>query len=164
MITINLDLILKILLNTALIIFFILLFVALIKIISFFSKINSLIKENKEQLEKSIIQFPNLVKNSEKILENPNTNLDKINILVEDVTNILKVSKQNIVDSSSNVSTTLENIKNVSNNVADTSKFLTQNFIGKTMGIKKNVGGFIGALDTALDCWDIFKTIFKKKK
>ena len=27
----------------------------------------------------------------------------------------------------------------------------------KTTGTKKNVGGFIGILDTALDCWDIFK-------
>ena len=39
MVTINLDLIIKILLSTALTIFFILLFVTLIKIISFFSKI-----------------------------------------------------------------------------------------------------------------------------
>ena len=90
--------------------------------------------------------------------------MEKINILVEDVTNILKVSRKNIVDSSSNVSAALENIKNVSNNVAESSKFITQNFIEKTTGIKKNVGGFIGVLDTVLDCWDIFKTIFKKKK
>jgi len=80
------------------------------------------------------------------------------------ITSILKVSRKNIVDSSSNVSTTLENIKNVSSNVAESSKFITQNFIDKTTGAKKNIGGFIGALDTALDCWDIFKTIFKKKK
>ena len=25
-------------------------------------------------------------------------------------------------------------------------------------------GGFFGVLDTVLDCWDIFKTIFRKKK
>ena len=97
-------------------------------------------------------------------MENTNSNLEKINILVEDITSILKVSRKNIVDSSSNVSTTLENIKNVSSNVAESSKFITQNFIDKTTGAKKNIGGFIGALDTALDCWDIFKTIFKKKK
>ena len=149
MVTINLDLIIKILLSIALTIFFILLFVTLIKIISFFSKINSLLKKNKEQLEKSITEI---------------RNLEKINILVEDITSILKVSRKNIVDSSSNVSTTLENIKNVSSNVAESSKFITQNFIDKTTGAKKNIGGFIGALDTALDCWDIFKTIFKKKK
>ena len=164
MVTVNLDLILKILLSAALTIFFILLFITLIKIISFFSKINSLLKKNREQLEKSSNQIPSLVKNSEEILENTNTSLEKITILVEDFTNILKVSKRNIVDSSSSVSATLENIKNVSNNVADTSKFLTQNFIGKTIGIKKNVGGFFGVLDTVLDCWDIFKTIFRKKK
>ena len=76
----------------------------------------------------------------------------------------MKVSKKNIVDTSSNVSTTLENIKNVSNNVAESSKFITQNFIEKTTGTKKNVGGFIGILDTALDCWDIFKTIFNNRK
>ena len=61
MVTINLDLIIKILLSTALTIFFILLFVTLIKIISFFSKINSLLKKNKEQLEKSITEIPNPV-------------------------------------------------------------------------------------------------------
>ena len=66
MITINLNLILKILLSVSLIIFFILLFVTLIKLISVFSKINSLLKKNKEQLEKSIAEIPILVRNSEK--------------------------------------------------------------------------------------------------
>ena len=47
MVTVNLDLILKILLSAALTIFFILLFITLIKIISFFSKINSLLKKNR---------------------------------------------------------------------------------------------------------------------
>ena len=47
MITINLNLILKILLNVSLTIFFILLFVTLIKLISVFSKINSLLKKIK---------------------------------------------------------------------------------------------------------------------
>ena len=81
MITINLNLILKILLSVSLTIFFILLFVTLIKLISVFSKINSLLKKNKEQLEKSIAEIPILVRNSEKILENTNSNLEKINIL-----------------------------------------------------------------------------------
>jgi len=67
MITINLNLILKILLSVSLTIFFILLFVTLIKLISVFSKINSLLKKNKEQLEKSIAEIPILVRNSEKI-------------------------------------------------------------------------------------------------
>ena len=92
------------------------------------------------------------------------SNNNELILEAKNVTKQFKVSKKNIVDTSSNVSTTLENIKNVSNNVAESSKFITQNFIEKTTGTKKNVGGFIGILDTALDCWDIFKTIFKKKK
>ena len=75
MITINLDLILKILLSVSITILFILFFITLIKLISVISKINSLLQKNKEQLEKSITEIPNLVKNSEKILENTNNNL-----------------------------------------------------------------------------------------
>ena len=72
MVTINLDLILKILLGISLTILLILVFVILIKIISIVSKINSLLEKNREQLENSIAQVPNLVRNSEKILENTN--------------------------------------------------------------------------------------------
>ncbi|EHI75672.1 hypothetical protein HMPREF9093_02278 [Fusobacterium sp. oral taxon 370 str. F0437] len=104
-----------------------------------------------------------MVRNSEKILENTNNNLEKINILVEDVTDILKASKRNIVNTSSSVSTTLENIKNVSNDVAESSRFIAHNFIGKNTETNKNASSFIAVVDTILDCWDILKLIFKKK-
>jgi len=64
MITINLNLILKILLSVSLTIFFILLFVTLIKLISVFSKINSLLKKNKEQLQIDVLRLF-FVKNTE---------------------------------------------------------------------------------------------------
>ena len=83
---------------------------------------------------------------------------------MEDVNNILKVSKKDIVDTSSNVSTTLENIKNVSSSVAESSKFIANNFIEKTTGIKKNVNGFISIANIVLDCRNVLKKIFKKKK
>jgi len=67
------------------------------------------------------------------------------------------------IDTSSSVSSTLENIKNVSSNVAESSRFIAHNFIGKNSE-SSNAGGIIGMLDTILDCWDIFKTIFRKKK
>ena len=75
----------------------------------------------------------------------------------------MKASKRNIVDTSSSVSTTLENIKNVSSDVAESSKYIAHNFIEKTSGTSNN-GGIIGTIDTILDCWDIFKTLLKKKK
>ena len=103
------------------------------------------------------------MKNSERILENTNANLEKVNILVEDVTDILKASKRNIVDTSSSVSTTLENIKNVSSDVAESSKYIAHNFIEKTSE-STNSGGILSTIDTILDCWDIFKTLLKKKK
>ena len=103
------------------------------------------------------------MKNSERILENTNANLEKVNILVEDVTDILKASKRNIVDTSSSVSTTLENIKNVSSDVAESSRYIANNFAGKTSG-SSNSGGIMATIDTILDCWDIFKTLLKKKK
>jgi len=124
MVTINLDMILKVLLGVSLAVLLILLFVILIKTISIVSKIN---------------------------------------ILVEDVTDILKASKRNIVNSSTSVSTTLENIKNVSSNVAESSKYIANNFAGKTSG-SSNSGGIMATIDTILDCWDIFKTLLKKKK
>ena len=85
MVTINLDMILKVLLGISLAIFLILLFIILIKIISIVSKINSLLEKNKEQLENSISQIPNLVKNSERILENTNENLEKINKKIKNI-------------------------------------------------------------------------------
>jgi len=79
------------------------------------------------------------------------------------VTDILKASKRNIVNSSTSVSTTLENIKNVSSNVAESSRYIANNFVGKTSG-SSNSGGIMSTIDTILDCWDIFKTLLKKKK
>ena len=164
MVTINLYLIFKILLNVSLAILFILFFITLIKLISVISKINSLLQKNKEQLETSIAQIPGLLKNSEKILENTNNNLKKINVLVENVNDILKASKKDILNTSGNVSLTLENIKDVSSSVAESSKSIASNFIDKSAGIKKNVNGFISIVNIALSYWDILKKIFKKKK
>ena len=79
------------------------------------------------------------------------------------MTDILKASKRNIVNSSTSVSTTLENIKNVSSNVAESSRYIANNFAGKTSG-SSNSGGIMSTIDTILDCWDIFKTLLKKKK
>ena len=76
--------------------------------------------------------------------------------------NVKVLSKKNILDSSNNVSTTLENIKNVSTDVAESTKFLTKNFVEKTTGIKKSVNGFLNVTDTILDYLDIFKLFFKK--
>ena len=157
MVTINLYLIFKILLNVSLAILFILFFITLIKLIS-------VLQKNKEQLETSIAQIPSLLKNSEKILENTNNNLKKINVLVENVNDILKASKKDIVNTSGNVSLTLENIKDVSSSVAESSKSIASNFIDKSAGIKKNVNGFISIVNIALSYWDILKKIFKKKK
>ena len=157
MVTINLYLIFKILLNVSLAILFILFFITLIKLISVISKINSLLQKNKEQLETSIAQIPSLLKNSEK-------NLKKINVLVENVNDILNASKKDIVNTSGNVSLTLENIKDVSSSVAESSKSIASNFIDKSAGIKKNVNGVISIVNIALSYWDILKKIFKKKK
>ena len=60
MITINLDLILKILLSVSITILCILFFITLIKLISVISKINSLLQKNKEQLEKRLCKYKNV--------------------------------------------------------------------------------------------------------
>jgi hypothetical protein len=48
-----------------------------------------------------------------------------------------KFLNKDIIDTSSSVSTTLENIKNVSFSVAESSKFIANKFIEKTTRIKK---------------------------
>ena len=57
----------------------------------------------------------------------------------------------------------LENIKNISNDVADSTKLITENFIEKSTSIKKNVGGFISIIDTVLEVLEIFSAYFRKK-
>ncbi len=56
---------------------------------------------------------------------------------MENVNDILKASKKDIVNTSGNVSLTLENIKDVSSSVAESSKSIASNFIDKSAGIKK---------------------------
>ncbi|MBF1202633.1 MAG: hypothetical protein HXM14_10630, partial [Fusobacterium periodonticum] len=53
--------------------------------------------------------------------------------------------------------------KNVSSNVAESSRYIANNFVGKTSG-SSNSGGILSTIDTILDCWDILKTLLKKKK
>ena len=96
-------------------------------------------------------------------MENTNLNLEKANLLLEDVSSLLKDSKKNIIDSSGNMSSTLENIKNISNDIADSTKLITENFIEKSTSIKKNVGGFISIIDTVLEVLEIFSAYFRKK-
>ena len=57
----------------------------------------------------------------------------------------------------------LENIKNISNDVADSTKLITENFFEKSTSIKKNVGGFISIIDTVLEALEIFSAYFRKK-
>ena len=67
MVTINLDLTLKILLYIIIIIFFIIFIIILIKVLSFFSKLDSILKKSKVEIEESIAELPNLVKNTTKV-------------------------------------------------------------------------------------------------
>ena len=72
MLTINLDLTLRIFLYIIIIIFFIFAIILLLKIISFFSKLDSILKKSKTEIENSILELPNLVEDTCRNLENSN--------------------------------------------------------------------------------------------
>lgn len=74
-----------------------------------------------------------------------------------------KFLNKDIIDTSSSVSTTLENIKNVSFSVAESSKFIANKFIEKTTRIKK-YQQFSSLANIVLDSHGILRKIFKKKK
>ena len=71
-----------------------------------------------------------------------------------------KFLNKDIIDTSSSVSTTLENIKNVSFSVAESSKFIANKFIEKTTRIK-NISSFTSLANIVLDSHCILRKIFK---
>lgn len=156
MVTIDLDLTLRVILYLVAIVCLLLCIYFFIKLIKMFGRINTILEKSEESLISSAEKLPGLIENTDKAIVNANEILEKTDRILID-------TKEDITESIENVNLTLENVKDITEDINVSTRFVAEQVVDTTMDIRENVDIMIDKVDMIMNIIETIRSYFRKK-
>ena len=156
MVTIDLDLTLRVILYLVAIVCLLFCIYFFVKLIKMFGRINTILEKSEESLISSAEKLPDLIENTDKAIVNANEILEKTD-------EILANKKEDITESIENVNLTLENVKDITEDINVSTRFVAEQVVDTTMDIRKNVDIMIDKVDMIMNIIETIRSYFRKK-
>ena len=154
MVTIDLDLTLRVILYLVAIVCLLLCIYFFIKLIKMFGRINTILEKSEES--SSAEKLPGLIENTDKAIVNANEILEKTDGILTD-------TKEDITESIENVNLTLENVKDITEDINVSTRFVAEQVVDTTMDIRENVDIMIDKVDMIMNIIETIRSYFRKK-
>ena len=149
MVTIDLDLTLRVILYLVAIVCLLLCIYFFIKLIKMFGRINTILEKSEESLISSAEKLPGLIENTDKAIVNANEILEKTDGILTD-------TKEDIIES-------IENVKDITEDINVSTRFVAEQVVDTTMDIRENVDIMIDKVDMIMNIIETIRSYFRKK-
>ena len=156
MVTIDLDLTLRVILYLVAIVCLLFCIYFFVKLIKMFGRINTILEKSEESLISSAEKLPDLIENTDKAIVNANEILEKTDEILAD-------KKEDITESIENVNLTFENVKDITEDINVSTRFVAEQVVDTTMDIRENVDIMIDKVDMIMNIIETIRSYFRKK-
>lgn len=149
MVTIDLDLTLRVILYLVAIVCLLFCIYFFVKLIKMFGRINTILEKSEESLISSAEKLPDLIENTDKAIINANEILEKTDEILAD-------KKEDITES-------IENVKDITEDINVSTRFVAEQVVDTTMDIRENVDIMIDKVDMIMNIIETIRSYFRKK-